>query len=87
MKRWLGVMLFCASMLAAGQPYAEVTREAIRAQAALQEPLALQTLQKLVEVESGSRDLEGLARVRAVIEAELAAAGVPFERDDPDGDQ
>ena len=79
MKRWLGVVLFCASGLTALQTHAEVTREAIRKQAAEQEPLALQTLQKLVEVESGSRDLEGLARVRAVIEAELAAAGVPFE--------
>ena len=76
MKRWLTAMLLCASALAAGQTHAQVTREAIRKQAAEQEPLALQTLKNLVEVESGSRDLEGLARVRAVIEDELAAAGV-----------
>ena len=79
MKRWLGVLLLCAGVLMATQSPAEVTREAIRKQAADQEPLVLQTLRKLVEVESGSRDLEGLTVLRAVIEAELAAIGVPCE--------
>lgn len=79
MKRWLGVLLLCAGVLMATQSPAEVTREAIRKQAADQEPLVLQTLRKLVEVESGSRDLEGLTVLRAVIEAELAAIGVPYE--------
>ena len=79
MKRWLAVMVLCAGGLAAAASGAEVSRDAIRKQAAEQEPLVLQTLQKLVEVESGSRDLEGLARVRAVIEAELASMGVPYE--------
>jgi glutamate carboxypeptidase len=79
MKRWLSVFVLCLGGLAAAQAPAEVTREAIRKQASEQEPLVLQTLRKLVEVESGSRDLEGLTALRAVIEAELAAIGVPYE--------
>ncbi len=79
MKRWLSVCVLCLGGLAAAQAPAEVTREAIRKQASEQEPLVLQTLRKLVEVESGSRDLEGLTALRAVIEAELAAIGVPYE--------
>ncbi len=39
----------------------------------------LVTLSKLVSIESGSRDLAGLASIRQAIEAELQVIGIPYE--------
>ena len=39
----------------------------------------LETLKQLVSIESGSRDLEGLAKVRGVVEEQLKAMDIQFE--------
>ncbi len=54
----------------------ESSRAAIEKLAAEQTPLLLQTLDKLVSIESGSRDAEGLEKIRQLIEAELIAIGL-----------
>ncbi len=51
----------------------------VRGLAEQQAPQALQTLEKLVSIESGSRDLEGLAKIRQLIETELKAIGLVGE--------
>ena len=52
---------------------------AIQQLAEKQSPLLLQTLEKLVSIESGSRDMEGLAKIRQLIESELKALGLSPE--------
>lgn len=50
--------------------------EALRQRAAAEQPLLLDTLRALVGIESGSRDLEGLARAADLVAERLRAAGL-----------
>ena len=51
----------------------------MRAAASAEAPVLLQTLQGLVGIESGSRDLEGLGRVAEVVAGRLRQAGMQVE--------
>ena len=53
---------------------------AVKAEVDSQVPPYLDTLKTLVGIESGSRDLEGLAQLASVIEARLKAAGMSTQR-------
>ena len=53
---------------------------AVRAQVDTQLQPYLDTLKRLVGIESGSRDLEGLAQLAGVVEAQLKAAGMTTQR-------
>lgn len=59
---------------------AQTTPLAVKAQVATQLQPYLETLKSLVGIESGSRDLEGLAQLAGVVEARLKAAGMPTQR-------
>jgi acetylornithine deacetylase/succinyl-diaminopimelate desuccinylase-like protein len=59
--------------------WADAAPQAVAEMAKQQVPKYLETLQSLVSVESGSRDLEGLVKVRGLIEAKLKALEIPFE--------
>lgn len=59
---------------------AQTTPLAVKAQVATQLQPYLETLKSLVGIESGSRDLEGLAQLAGVVEARLKAAGMTTQR-------
>ena len=59
---------------------AQTTPLAVRAQVDAQMQPYLDTLKSLVGIESGSRDLEGLAQLAGVVEAQLKAAGMTTQR-------
>ncbi len=80
MRRFLLTILI-GSILTLSQisARADAAPQAIAEMAKQQVPKYLETLQNLVSVESGSRDLEGLLKVRGLIEAKLKALDIPFE--------
>ena len=72
----LALCAACALVAGAGaQPALPELQAAAQAQV---QPL-LATLKSLVEIESGSRDLEGLARVAALVVARLQASGMAVQ--------
>ena len=77
MLRWLMTSLLFAMISGAS---AQNTEQSLIQKLAQQQtsPL-LQTLDKLVSIESGSRDMEGLNKIRALIEGELKAIGLTTE--------
>jgi glutamate carboxypeptidase len=64
---------------AAPPPPARPADAALRAAAQAEVPALLQTLQGLVGLESGSRDLEGLAKLSDVVAGRLRQAGMQVE--------
>ena len=77
MFRWVMSGLLCvivSSAMAQSNDPAAIEKLAVQ-----QTPLLLQTLDKLVSIESGSRDLEGLEKIRQLIEAELTSIGLTPE--------
>ena len=70
-----GLLSVCLSGVFAQSP----DQAAIQKLAGENVQLALKTLDKLVSIESGSRDLEGLEKIRKLIESELAARGLTPE--------
>lgn len=71
----LGGVLAMSAALAQPAPSPEL----VRAKAQEQVPAVLKTLETLVAIESGSRDLEGLAQIADVIARRLAAAGMAVQ--------
>ena len=76
----------CLVFASAAIPRLSVANEAldpqavqIAAMATEQAPALLKTLEALVAIESGSKDLEGLAKIRAVICARLEALGIAYQ--------
>ncbi|HUP94546.1 MAG TPA: M20/M25/M40 family metallo-hydrolase [Burkholderiales bacterium] len=78
--------VFCALLLIVLQAFstAAAAAEPVLALAKQERPALLDTLKELVAIESGSSDIEGLDRIRAVIAARLAALGAKTEVIDPD---
>jgi len=74
MLRW--VMTGLLYLMLSGAWAQSIERSEIQKLAEQQTPLVLQTLDKLVSIESGSRDTEGLAKIRQLIEGELKALGL-----------
>jgi glutamate carboxypeptidase len=74
MLRLLITGLFC--VVVRGVAAQNIEPPVIHQLAQQQSPLLLQTLDKLVSVESGSRDPEGLIRIRQLIEQELLSIGL-----------
>ncbi|MBL8290149.1 MAG: M20/M25/M40 family metallo-hydrolase [Rubrivivax sp.] len=58
---------------------ASITTAAVHARALEQVPAVLESLKALVAIESGSRDLEGLERIAALVAGRLAAAGMAVQ--------
>lgn len=77
MLRYVWVMALSVFFGAAGAQSNDIA--AIRQLSLQQVPQAMQTLQKLVSIESGSRDLEGLTNIRHLIETEFQAMGLTPE--------
>lgn len=88
-RRVLVVLLLGAGWLLSAQVTAQVAPQAstqvpspqqLQARADTQVQPVLETLKTLVGIESGSRDLEGLAALADVLQARLAAAGMSVQR-------
>ena len=77
MLRWLMTSLLFAMISSVSAQNAEQSQ--VQKLAQQQIPSLLQTLDKLVSIESGSRDMEGLSKIRALIENELKAIGLSTE--------
>jgi glutamate carboxypeptidase len=58
--------------------------DALLAAASQQRPALLDTLKELVSIESGSSDIEGLDKIRALVAARLVALGAKVEIVEPD---
>jgi glutamate carboxypeptidase len=88
-RHFRGTALLAAACLvfaSAAIPRLSVANEALDPQAAQiaamateQAPALLKTLEALVAIESGSKDLEGLAKIRAVICARLEALSIAYQ--------
>ena len=78
------LLLAAVLALPAGAQPAAPPLEPLRAAAQREQPALLQTLQSLVEIESGSADREGLDRIAALIAARLQALGGQVELIEPD---
>ena len=84
--RFRPMSLAFAAVLASAVPgAAQPAHEAVRAAAAREKAPLLDTLRELVSVESGSRDLDGLARLAEVIAGRLRALGGEVELVDVGG--
>jgi len=80
MKRYVSVLLMALVMGQAKVSLsAEPSAKTVADLAKQQVPRYLDTLNQLVSIESGSRDLEGLSKVRGVIEEKLRAMGIAYE--------
>jgi glutamate carboxypeptidase len=79
MKRGLWIAAGAAAWLTAQA----APQEPVRAQAAKEKPAVVQTLRDLVNIESGSRDKEGLDRLAALIAERLGALGGKVEFYEP----
>ncbi len=77
MLRWLMTSLLFAMISSVSAQNAEQSQ--VQKLAQQQTSPLLQTLDKLVSIESGSRDMEGLNKIRALIESELKAIGLTTE--------
>jgi glutamate carboxypeptidase len=77
MLRWLMTGLLCVVVSSAMAQSGD--QASIKKLATEQTPLLLQTLDKLVSIESGSRDTEGLEKIRQLIETELKSMGLTTE--------
>jgi glutamate carboxypeptidase len=64
-----------AALLAASWAHAAPSSEQLQALARQEQPALLETLRALVEIESGSKDLDGLAAVAGLIAGKLKALG------------
>ena len=71
--------LFLALLWPAHAPAQPVAPQAVQARAAQQVQPLLSTLKELVAIESGSRDLEGLATLSALIAQRLQASGMAVQ--------
>lgn len=84
--RFRPMSLAFAAILASAVPgAAQPAHEAVRAAAAREKAPLLDTLRELVSVESGSRDLDGLARLADLIAGRLRALGGEVELVDVGG--
>ena len=72
------LLAFATAGVAQSQPV-----EQIQSLARTERPALLDTLKSLVSIESGSRDLEGLAKIGGVIAERLRALGGAVEMVDP----
>jgi glutamate carboxypeptidase len=73
----LRLLLLCAAAAASWTSQAQsLTPQAVQALVAGQVQPVLATLKSLVDIESGSRDLEGLAQIAELIAGRLRAAGM-----------
>ena len=76
----------CALLLIVLQAFSSTAAaaEPVLALAKQERPALLDTLKELVAIESGSRDIEGLDRIRTVIATRLSALGARIEIVDPE---
>ena len=72
--------LIALALAAPAPALAQTAPLAVKAQVDTQVQPYLDTLKSLVGIESGSRDLEGLAQLAGVVEARLKAAGMATQR-------
>ena len=72
--------LIALALAAPAPALAQTALLAVKAQVDTQVQPYLDTLKGLVGIESGSRDLEGLAQLAGVVEARLKAAGMATQR-------
>jgi glutamate carboxypeptidase len=79
----LRALIASAPLLAASLTLAAPTSQQLQELAKQEQPALLDTLRALVEVESGSKDLEGLARMADLIAAKLKALGGEVSRIEP----
>jgi glutamate carboxypeptidase len=75
MRHPLRTLFAGVSLLAASAAMAAPSSQQLQQLARQEQPALLDTLRALVEVESGSKDLEGLGRLAALIAARLKALG------------
>jgi glutamate carboxypeptidase len=82
LARFASPVAFAAGLLlaAAAPASAQARDDALLARAEAERPAVVETLRKLVEIESGSRDTAGLARLADLLEAELRQLGAATER-------
>ncbi|QQX89290.1 M20/M25/M40 family metallo-hydrolase (plasmid) [Cupriavidus necator] len=73
--RAIAVVSAVGGLLCAPAHASDVSKEEIKKAAALNRGPYLTLLRSLVEVESGSRDLEGLAKIAGIVRSELAKLG------------
>lgn len=73
--RTIAVVSAVGAFLCTSAMAGQVSKEEIRQAAAVDRAPYLTLLKSLVEVESGSRDLEGLAKIAAIVRDELARLG------------
>lgn len=78
-SRLRAAALLCA--LACGTAAAQTRDEALFAAATAEQPALVQTLQRLVEIETGTGHAEGLAALADLLEAELKALGAQVQRE------
>jgi glutamate carboxypeptidase len=85
-KRFLPVLLAvasCSATLVLAQPSvaqpSTLNPVQVKAQVSLEAPKLLKSLEALTSIESGSRDLEGLAQVEQLVSQRLRAAGMTVE--------
>ncbi len=70
-------MFICAIVVSNGAIALEPTQ--VKSEVKLEAPKLLKSLEALTSIESGSRDLEGLAKIAALISQRLTAAGMAVE--------
>lgn len=81
--RTLPILLAAAFALLRFPATAAASPEALRTLAEAEQVACLTTLQELVEIESGSHDLEGIDRVARLVAGRLAALGGEVEQLEP----
>jgi glutamate carboxypeptidase len=83
LRRVVGTALLCASALYA---FAQTPQEPVWSLVQKEKPALLETLKDLVAIESGSRDIEGLDKIAAVIAERLRSLGGKVELIEPGSD-
>ena len=78
MKKSFLRLTAAAAVLACAPAFAQLDAAVQRAAAAQKQPL-LDTLKELVDIETGSKDIEGINRATEVLAAKLRALGAQVE--------
>src|SRR3954453_6783507 len=79
-KGWFGPPVFVLALALASPSFAAPPDEKLRAMADAAKPELIETLRQMVAIESGSADVEGLAKMSDFTEARLKALGAKTER-------
>src|SRR5262249_37533549 len=79
-KFWIGLPACLLGLALASPASAAPPDEKLRAMADAAKPELIETLRQMVVIESGSSDVEGLAKMADLVEARLMALGAKTER-------